>query len=176
MANLRRHLHNLREVYGVPCVVAVNRFPTDTDAEVAQVVELVAERGRPGLPGDALRRRRRRAPSHWPRACSRCSTSRRRTTFSFTYDDDLSLTEKVETIASRLYGAREVTWDGKARRRLAAHRGGRVRRACRSASRRRSTPSPPTRRCAVRPSATSCTCARCGWPRAPGSWCWSAAT
>src|ERR687889_295881 len=31
MANLRRHLHNIRHVYGIPCVVAVNRFPTDTD-------------------------------------------------------------------------------------------------------------------------------------------------
>ena len=60
MANLRRHLHNIREVYGIPCVVAVNRFPTDTDAEIAQVVELVGGRGRAGLPGHPLRRRRRR--------------------------------------------------------------------------------------------------------------------
>ena len=45
MANLRRHLHNIREVYGMPCVVAVNRFPTDTDAEVARVVELCADEG-----------------------------------------------------------------------------------------------------------------------------------
>ena len=45
MANLRRHLDNIRKVYGIPCVVAVNRFPTDTDAEVAKVVELVAAEG-----------------------------------------------------------------------------------------------------------------------------------
>ena len=45
MVNLRRHLDNIREVYGIPCVVAVNRFPTDTDAEVAKVVELVAAEG-----------------------------------------------------------------------------------------------------------------------------------
>jgi len=38
--------------------------------------------------------------------------------FSFTYDDDLTLTEKVETIATRLYGAGLVTWEAKARRRL----------------------------------------------------------
>src|ERR1700710_131699 len=41
MTNLSRHLHNIREVYGVPCVVAVNRFPSDTEAEVAKVVDLV---------------------------------------------------------------------------------------------------------------------------------------
>src|SRR6188508_1634313 len=45
MVNLRRHLHNIREVYGIPCVVAVNRFPSDTDAEVAKVVELSAAEG-----------------------------------------------------------------------------------------------------------------------------------
>ena len=45
MVNLRRHLDNVRNVYGIPCVVAVNRFPSDTDAEVAKVVELVAAEG-----------------------------------------------------------------------------------------------------------------------------------
>ncbi|MGH3345517.1 MAG: formate--tetrahydrofolate ligase, partial [Nocardioides sp.] len=45
MVNLRRHLDNVREVYGIPCVVAVNRFPTDTDAEVSTVVDLVAAEG-----------------------------------------------------------------------------------------------------------------------------------
>ncbi len=45
MVNLRRHLHNIREVYGIQCVVAVNRFPTDTEAEIAKVVDLVAAEG-----------------------------------------------------------------------------------------------------------------------------------
>ncbi|MEO5662208.1 MAG: formate--tetrahydrofolate ligase, partial [Nocardioides sp.] len=45
MVNLRRHLDNVRNVYGIPCVVAVNRFPSDTDAEVALVVDLVAAVG-----------------------------------------------------------------------------------------------------------------------------------
>src|SRR3954462_9166589 len=41
MANLSRHLDNIRSSYGVPCVVAINRFPMDTDAEVARMVELI---------------------------------------------------------------------------------------------------------------------------------------
>ena len=45
MENLARHLRNVREVYGIPCVVALNRFPTDTDAEVVRVVELVEDLG-----------------------------------------------------------------------------------------------------------------------------------
>ncbi|MDX6302494.1 MAG: formate--tetrahydrofolate ligase [Nocardioidaceae bacterium] len=117
MSNLSRHLHNIREVYGVPCVVALNRFPTDTDAEIAKVVDLVAAEGVRAFPAthfadggagaEALAKGVLEAldePSPY--------------TFSFTYDDDLSLTAKVETVASRLYGAAEVTWDGKAKRRL----------------------------------------------------------
>src|SRR4051795_4865580 len=117
MANLSRHLRNVREVYGIPCVVAINRFPSDTDAEVSKVVELVGAEGVRAFPAthfadggagaealakgvlDALDE-----PSPY--------------TFSYTYEDDLSLTAKVETVASRLYGAAEVTWDGKAKRRL----------------------------------------------------------
>ena len=60
MANLRRHLRQHPEVYGIPCVVAVNRFPTDTEAEIAQGRRAGRGRGRAGLPGDPLRRRRRR--------------------------------------------------------------------------------------------------------------------
>ena len=58
MANLTRHLHNIREVYGVPCVVAVNRFPSDTEAEVDAVVRPGRRAGREGLPRHPLRRRR----------------------------------------------------------------------------------------------------------------------
>ncbi len=117
MANLRRHLHNVREVYGVPCVVAVNRFPSDTDAEVARLVDLTAAEGVQAFPAthfadggagaEALAKgvlEVLEAPSPY--------------SFSFTYADDLSLTAKVERVASRLYGAGEVTWDGKAKRRL----------------------------------------------------------
>ena len=117
MVNLRRHLHNVREVYGVPCVVAVNRFPTDTDAEVARLVDLVAAEGVRAYPathftdGGAGARdladgvlRALEEPSPY--------------SFSFTYDDEVSLTEKVEAVATRLYGAGQVTWDARARRRL----------------------------------------------------------
>jgi formate--tetrahydrofolate ligase len=117
MANLSRHLHNIREVYGVPCVVAVNRFPSDTDAEIDKVVELVAAEGVrafpathfvDGGPGARALAEGVLAVLDKPSPHS----------FGFTYPDEYSLTEKVEAIATRLYGAAQVTWDGKARRRL----------------------------------------------------------
>ncbi len=117
MVNLRRHLDNVRGVYGIPCVVAVNRFPTDTDAEVDRVVALCAAEGVEAYPAthfsdggagardlaDGVLRTLAEPPAY---------------DFSFTYPDELSLTEKVEVVATRLYGASQVTWDAKARRRL----------------------------------------------------------
>ena len=117
MVNLRRHLKNIRDVYGIPCVVAVNRFSADTDLEVATVVELVAAEGVRAYPAthftdggvgaqDLAKGVLQTLDEPSPYA------------FSFTYGDDLTLTEKVEAIATRLYGAGLVTWDAKARRRL----------------------------------------------------------
>ena len=117
MANLRRHLHNLREVYGVPCVVAVNRFPTDTDTEIDRVVRLVADEGVRAFPATHFADGGVGAES-LAKGVLDVLDQPSPYSFSFTYDDDLSLTAKVETVAARLYGAREVTWDGKARRRL----------------------------------------------------------
>ena len=107
----------MREVYGIPCVVALNRFPDDTDAEVAKVVELV----------DALGVRAH-AATHFVDGGTGATDLAKGvldliedsgpSTFAFTYPDDVSLKEKAETLAHRLYGASIVTWDGKAKRRL----------------------------------------------------------
>ena len=118
MANLSRHLHNIREVYGVPCVVAVNRFPTDTEAEVAKVVELVSREGVRAFPATHFVDGGAGAES-LAKGVLEVLDQPSPYTFSYTYDDAQSLTEKVETIAGRLYGAAEVTWNPAAQRRLA---------------------------------------------------------
>jgi len=117
MVNLRRHLDNIREVYGVPCVVAVNRFPTDTDDEVAKVVELVAAEGVRAFPATHFADGGMGA-QELAKGVLQVLDEPSPYSFSFTYDDDLSLTAKVEAIATRLYGAGQVTWDARARRRL----------------------------------------------------------
>lgn len=117
MVNLRRHLDNVRGVYGVPCVVAVNRFPTDTDAEVARVVELVAAEGVAAFPATHFAEGGVGAHD-LAKGVLATLDEPSPYEFSFTYDDDLSLTAKVEAIATRLYGAGLVTWEARARRRL----------------------------------------------------------
>ncbi len=117
MENLARHLRNVREVYGIPCVVALNRFPADTDAEIARVVELVDAVGVGAF-----------AATHFTDGGTGATDLAKGvldlleesdpSTFAFTYPDDASLREKAETLAHRLYGAASVTWDGKAKRRL----------------------------------------------------------
>ncbi len=117
MVNLRRHLHNIREVYGIPCVVAINRFPTDTDSEVDKVVELVAAEGVRAFPATHFSDGGVGAEG-LAKGLLEVLEEPSTESFSFTYDDEASLTEKVEAIATRLYGADRVTWDPKARRRL----------------------------------------------------------
>ena len=104
MVNLRRHLDNIRDVYGIPCVVAVNRFPTDTDAEVSRWSTWWRPRASgPSRPPTSPTAARARRP--WRRACSQALDEPSPHSFSFTYEDDLSLTAKVEAVATRLYGA-----------------------------------------------------------------------
>jgi formate--tetrahydrofolate ligase len=118
MANLRRHLRNVRDVYGLPPVVALNRFPSDTDAEVAEVVRLVADEGFEayeathyadgGVGATDLARGVLEAIESETGA------------MQFVYPDDLSIAEKAEAVATRVYGASGVVFERKAARRLAA--------------------------------------------------------
>ncbi len=117
MENLARHLHNVRQVYGIPCVVALNRFPTDTDAEVAKVVELVDDLGVQAYPATHFTDGGVGA-TDLAKGVLDLLEDAGPSTFAFTYPDGLPLKEKAETLAHRLYGASSVTWDGKAKRRL----------------------------------------------------------
>jgi len=115
--NLARHLRNVREVYGIPCVVALNRFPTDTDEEIARVTELVDELGVRAYPATHFVDGGTGATDLAKGVLEELEKSDPET-FAYTYPDEIPLKEKVETLAHRLYGASSVSWDGKAQRRL----------------------------------------------------------
>ena len=115
--NLARHVRNVREVYGIRCVVALNRFPGDTDAEVVRVVELVEGLGVRAYPATHFADGGTGATDLAKGVLSLLDEADP-STFAFTYPDDVPLKEKAETLAHRLYGASSVTWDGKAKRRL----------------------------------------------------------
>ncbi len=102
LTNLLQHVENITGVYKLPCVVAINRFPTDTEPELALVEARCRELGvnvalsevwaRGGEGGIAL-------AEEVVRLCEEPND------FSFSYEDDLSLVEKIEAIAKRIYRA-----------------------------------------------------------------------
>ena len=114
-ANLQRHIANVTGVYGLRCVVAINRFGTDTDAELALVSELVGAEGVPAVvathfvDGGAGAEELARAVVA---ACAKPSE------MTFTYTSTMSLWDKMSAIATRIYGASEVTADSSVRARI----------------------------------------------------------
>ena len=100
--NLLRHVSNIKNVFGLPCVVAVNRFPTDTDAEIDFIIEKCRELGvntvlstvwaDGGRGGEALAR-------EVVRLCEEEKGS-----FIFAYDADMTIEQKIDAIVRRIYG------------------------------------------------------------------------
>ena len=114
-ANLGRHIENVKS-FGVPVVVGINHFVTDTDAEVQAVKDYVAEQGAEAI-----------LCQHWEKGSEGTVELATRVAeiadadmanFAPLYSDDLSLFEKIETIAKRIYRADEVLADGKIRNQL----------------------------------------------------------
>lgn len=115
-SNLERHVENIQTHYGLPCIVAINHFTFDTEAEIALLkakcemlgVQVVIARhwAEGGKGAEDLARvvaaQVDRAPGQ----------------HRFVYGDELSLVEKIEAIATKIYGARSVTIDPKVRQQL----------------------------------------------------------
>ena len=113
--NLGRHIENVKS-FGVPVVVAINHFVTDTDAEIQAVKDYVASMGSEAI-----------LCQHWAKGSEGTEELAKRiaeiadadmANFAPLYSDDLSLFEKIETIAKRIYRADEVLADAKIRGQL----------------------------------------------------------
>ncbi|WP_375003773.1 formate--tetrahydrofolate ligase [Aeromicrobium sp. CTD01-1L150] len=115
-ANLRRHLQNLRDVFGVPAVVAINRFPQDTDAEIAVVREITAAEGAEAVEATHV--------PHGGAGATDLAHAVQRLLYesedevSYCYPQDADIVTKAEAVARRVYRASEVTWSATARRQL----------------------------------------------------------
>ena len=118
LPNLLQHVENITQVYQLPCVVAINRFPSDTEAELALVerncrqlgvnVELSEVWAKGGEGGQAL-------ADEVVRLCEEGDAEGRSAqTFQYAYGDDLSLAQKIEAIATRVYRADGVDFEPKA--------------------------------------------------------------
>ena len=116
LPNLLRHVHNMKEVYGLPTVVAVNRFPTDTDAEIRALTEACRAVGvnvvlstvwaDGGKGGEALAR-------EVVRLCGEKSC------FSYCYDENQPIKEKIQAIVAKIYDGKGVSYTPEAEAEIA---------------------------------------------------------
>ena len=113
--NLARHIRNVSQ-FGVPSIVAINRFPTDANDEITAIIKLCRN-----LNVDAIE------CNHWSAGSAGTERLARsveklmdagHAQFHTLYDDSLSLWEKIEQIATKIYGAEEVIADKKVRQRI----------------------------------------------------------
>ncbi len=112
--NLLRHVSNIKNVYHLPSVVAVNRFPTDTDAEVSCIIEKCRALGvnvvlsdvwaKGGEGGEAL-------AGEVLRLCEQDNSG-----FAFSYELDAAIEEKIEAVVRRVYGGKGVSFSPEAKK------------------------------------------------------------
>ena len=114
-ANLRRHL-GIVKTFGLPCVVAVNRRPGDTDDEVALVKRLALEAGAHGAEvNDGFARGGEGAAALGEAVVAACDSPNE---FELLYEDDDPIELKIEKVAKKVYGAREVVFYLDAQRKI----------------------------------------------------------
>jgi len=113
LANLERHVNNVRNHYGLPCVVSINHFTFDTPAEVELLKKKMAHHEAPVI-----------LAKHWAEGGAGAADVARTvvdlvdkvpSNFKFVYEDALPLWDKIKTIATKIYGAADVTADSKVR-------------------------------------------------------------
>ncbi len=107
MPNLLRHVSNIKNVYGLPCVVAVNRFPTDTDAEVEQVIAGCAKLGVKAVLGDFWARGGAGAEDLAAEVVRVCQEEK--PDFRFSYELDQTLEEKIAAVVQKVYGGAGIS-------------------------------------------------------------------
>lgn len=116
-ANLRKHLQNLRDVFGVPAVVAINRWPHDTDAEIALVKQLAEAEGATAY-----------AATHAAEGGAGAAElaagvmevlAKDAADFRFAYPDEGVIADKATAVATKIYGADKVTFTAKALKQIA---------------------------------------------------------
>ena len=113
--NLEAHIDNLRK-YGLPVVVAINRFGTDTDAELDYVREICVSKGAEFALSEVFAKGGDGGIELAEKVIKACEAPKN---FNLMYDDDMSTKEKIEALAKKIYGADSVKYDAAAAKAIA---------------------------------------------------------
>ena len=109
-SNLEAHIDNIRK-FGLPVVVAINRFGTDTDAELAYVEEICRAKGADFSLSEVFAKGGEGGIDLATKVIAACEKEK---SFKLTYEDNCSIKEKIEAVAKNIYGAGEVKYDAAA--------------------------------------------------------------
>ena len=115
IVNLERHVENVTKNYGIPCVVSINKFTSDTKAELDMLYERMAKMGVPVV-----------LATHWGEGGKGAAElanivvglCEQKSSFQFVYDEQDSLWDKINKIAKKIYRASDVTADTKVRNQI----------------------------------------------------------
>ncbi|HKQ24815.1 MAG TPA: formate--tetrahydrofolate ligase [Burkholderiales bacterium] len=111
VANLSRHVDNVRNHFGLPCVVSINHFTDDTDAEVDLLKQKIGAQDTPVV-----------LAKHWANGGAGAEDlartvvdiiGKKRSGFHFVYEDSATLWDKVKAVATKIYGAADISADAK---------------------------------------------------------------
>lgn len=123
LPNLLQHIENIRQVYKLPCVVAINAFPTDTEAELDLVESKCKELGVNVALSEVWAKGGEGGLALAEEVIGLCENGdgdgRCADTFEYSYDDDLSIVDKIKAIATRIYHARDVVFEPSAVKEIA---------------------------------------------------------
>ncbi len=103
--NLRRHVRNIKDVFGLPCVVAVNRFPDDTDAEIEALTHAMDAEGVKVVPSEVWAKGSEGGLALAREVVRLCEEENH---FSFAYDAADSIQKKLNDLTARVYGGRRA--------------------------------------------------------------------
>jgi formate--tetrahydrofolate ligase len=109
IANLDRHVSNIKTHYGLPVVVAVNRFHSDTQAEIDALIKHMADQGVEAVMAEHFAKGGAKGAVELAEAVARTVDANTKPKLTFAYDDKDGLWQKLEKIAKKIYHASEVT-------------------------------------------------------------------
>ena len=116
MSNLLAHVRNVKTVWKLPVMVAINHFVTDSDAEVKTLVDTLAKEGVPCAFSDGWAKGGQGAKEVAQTAVEMIAQNEGKTSLEFTYPDEFTLYEKIEAVAKKVYHAASVNFSAQAKK------------------------------------------------------------
>ncbi len=112
MCNLLRHVSNIKDVYRLPVIVAINRFTSDTEREIAMIENAVNQLGVMAVDCDVWGKGGQGATALAKKVVKLCNSDN--SLFRFAYQDGDDVRDKIRSVASKIYGADGVEFSDKA--------------------------------------------------------------